>query len=164
MKHYPICTFKEFYVNAATAKAELKNWSSWKLWNTISRVEMDCEGGLSALYFETKPLPTVPRIQFVVSKESSVDSFVLDGLFETEQEINLQWIITIKGKNREQLLISTILLEGDFAAFYYEQYVIYLTRLLKIINRDFIQYLNHKYLDTKWLGEDHSLYGSYLRE
>jgi hypothetical protein len=165
MKHYPICTFKEFYVNAATAKAELKNWSNWKLWNTVSMIETNREGDLSALYFEPMEASTAdaPRIQFVLSKESRVDEFVLDGFFWAEQKIHLQWIITIKGKNKEQLLISTILLEGDSAALYYEKYAIHLTKLLKIMNRDFIQYLNRKYLDTKWFGEDSSLYGYYLK-
>lgn len=163
MKHYPICTFKEFYVDAATAKAELKNWPNWKLWNTISKLETNAGGELSMLYLEAKESFGIPRIQLLVSQEDGVDAFVLEGFFEAEQEVNLQWLITIKGKNKEQLLISTILLQGDSAAVYYEQYAIYLTKLLKIINRDFVQYLNQKYLDTKWFGEDSSLYGTYLR-
>lgn len=163
MKHYPICTFKEFYIDAATAKAELKNWSNWKLWNTISTVETNAKEDLVILYLNTKEWSNFPKIQFVTSQESSDDEFVLESLFFVEQEVNLQWIITIKGKNKEQLLINTILLEGDSAALYYEENAVYLTKLLKIINRDFIQYLNQKYLDTKWFGEDSSLYGSYLR-
>lgn len=163
MKYYPICTFKEFYVDPEIAKAELKNWANWKLWNTISTVETTSEGNLSALYLESKPLSKEMSIQFIPSKESHIDEFLLEGLFMTAAKLNLQWIITIKGKNKEQLLINTILLKGDSASRYYEQNAIYLTKMLKTINRDFIQYLNQKYLDIKWFGEDSSLYGGYLR-
>jgi hypothetical protein len=163
MKYYPVCTIKEFYVDATTAKAELKNWSNWKLWNRVSTVETNQEGGLSALYFELMESSNIPQIQFASSKESRVDAFVLDGVLLGEQRLKLQWTITIKGENKEQLLISTILLEGEAAALYYEKYGVRLTKLLKMINRDFIQYLNRKYLDKKWFGEDNSLYGYYIR-
>lgn len=162
MKYYPICTFKEFYVDAAIAKAELKNWSNWKLWNTISKVETTDEGDLSVLHFETKELPNSVSIQFISTQENKTDEFVLEASVLIQEALNLQWIITIKGKNKEQLLISTILVEGDSAALFYEQNAIYLTKVLKTINRDFIQYLNRKYLDTKWFGEDKSLYDFYL--
>jgi hypothetical protein len=162
MKHYPICAFKEFYIDAVTAKAELKNWSNWKLWNTVSTAETNEEGNLSVLHFEIRQSPNITKIEFIPSQESGVDEFVLQSLVLVEQKLSIQWIITIKEKYREQLLISTILLEGDYAALYYEQYGIYLTKLLKIINRDFIQYLNRKYLNTKWFEEGSSLDGSYL--
>jgi hypothetical protein len=163
MKSYPICAFKEFYVDAATAKAELKNWSNWKLWNSVSSVETDEKGGLSVLHFEMKQPSIVSPIELMSAQKSSAEGFVLQGAFGAEEELRVQWIIMIKGKSKEQLLISTLLLEGDAAAFYYEQYGSYLTKRLKRINRDFIQYLNRKYLNTKWFEEGCNLDGSYLR-
>lgn len=163
MQHYPICTFKEFYIDATVAKAELRNWSSWKLWNSVSMVETDEKGALSLIYLDAKPLTDFLPIQFVLSPKMGVDEFVLRNSISIQDGLNLEWIIIIKGKNREQLLINTILLKGDLAPLYYAKHASYFTRLLKVINRDFIQYLNRKYLDRKWFGEDISLYGSYLR-
>lgn len=163
MKHYPICTFKEFYIDAAIAKAELTNWSNWKLWNSVSRIETNKQGELSLLHFDASQSSNFLPIQFVLSPKVEEDQLVLRNSILIEEGLNLEWVIIIKGKNREQLLINTILLEGDLAARYYAKYATYFTRLLKMINRDFIQYLNRKYLDTKWFGEDHNLFGSYFR-
>ncbi len=153
MKYYPICTFKEFYVDVSVAKRELTEWWNRKLWNPLCLVETNPKDDLLKLRFSTELFKDI-RTVWTLSINSLSEDVVITSRPLGNGDLNLTWNITIKGKNKEQLLISTILLEGNLAGLYYERYAVCWTKLLKNMNRDFIHYLNRKYLSTTFMVEN----------
>jgi hypothetical protein len=154
MPKHVIYTFKELPLYNDKVVSTAQNIPDWAKWNSIKPVGSSSFESYE-IDFRINSPTTFPILKFSRVPALTSNELKLEATLGSKKNLHIEWSIQIK-QNEECLLLNILLLKGNSSKFFFNQFAPSLTQALKLMNRNFLNYMSksildgHSFIDNKY--------------